>query len=128
MNDQSLRTLGSKVTGFDGFDTFPTPKGVTKVKAISDEVTAVCPVTGQPDWYIVTIEYSPREKCVESKTLKLYLQSFRNKGLFCEAFSSKIAHDILQELNAAWVKVTVIQKARGGVSLEATTELDGTTE
>ncbi len=118
-----LKALGNKVTEFQGFDTFPTPKGVTRVRVVSDEVTAVCPVTGQPDYYTVTIDYEPILNCVESKTLKLYFQSYRSKGLFCEAFSSQIAHDILEVLTPNSVEVTVVQKSRGGISIHATTKL-----
>ena len=111
--------LGRKVTAFAGFDTFPKPKNIRVVKCISDEVTANCPVTNQPDWYVVTITYEPNLVCVESKTLKLYLHSYRNKGLFCEAFASKIADDIQAALKPILVHVEVVQKPRGGVSIVA---------
>jgi len=114
-----MKSLGKKVTKFQGFDTFPTPLGVNKVTCISDEVTAVCPVTGQPDWYVVKIEYLPQKLCVESKSLKLFLQSFRNDGHFCEAFASIIAHKLEKALTPFNVKVTVEQKPRGGVAIEA---------
>lgn len=116
---QKISALGRKVTKFEGFDTFPTPKGVHVVECISDEITSNCPVTEQPDWYTVTIRYMPNDLCVESKTLKLYLQSFRNDGRFCEAFASKIAHDIQEALQAHLVDVKLVQKARGGVSIIA---------
>lgn len=120
MPKPNLKALGKKVTDFQGFDTFETPHGVCAVTCISDEVTAVCPVTGQPDWYQVEISYIPNKKCVESKTLKLYLQSFRNQGHFCEAFAAIIARDIHRALEAERVSVKVIQKPRGGVAIEAT--------
>ncbi len=117
-----IRALGRKVTDFKGFDTFPAPKGVSSVKCVSDEVTAVCPVTGQPDWYTVEIVYNPHKLCVESKTLKLYLQSFRNAGHFCENFSAIIAKD-LQAALLCPVSVKVTQKPRGGVAIIACTDL-----
>ena len=118
-----IRALGRRVTKFEGFDTFPTPEGIKVITCTTDEVTAVCPVTGQPDWYTVRITYIPKNKCVESKTLKLYLQKYRNEGHFCEQFASIIAHDIYKALDPHYVRVTVIQKPRGGISIEATAEV-----
>lgn len=111
--------LGNKVTRFTKFDTFPRPNNCCQVKCSSDEVTANCPVTNQPDWYNVEIDYTPRRVCLESKSLKLYLHSFRNRGLFCEAFAAKIAQDLANALTTE-VVVKVTQKPRGGVSIVAT--------
>lgn len=113
------RALGRKVTSFEGFDTFRKPKHIDEVTCISDEVTAVCPVTGQPDWYTVKIMYYPALLCVESKSLKLYLQSFRNKGLFCESFASTIAQDLFDALHPKIIVVSITQKSRGGISIIA---------
>ena len=115
--------LGRKVTRFSKFDTFAKPPGVVSVTCISDEVTANCPVTSQPDWYKVEIYYVPTLLCVESKSLKLYLQSFRNEGHFCEKFASIIAYDIKKALETGFVRVTITQKARGGVSIVAEASL-----
>ena len=119
-----FRFLGKGVTEFQGFDTFPTPNNVESVTMTSDEVTALCPITGQPDWYTVTISYVPRKAedgglCLESKSLKLYLQSYRNEGLFCEAFAGKIADDVFAALGPVSVVVTVDQKPRGGIGIVA---------
>lgn len=123
-----LHALGRRVTDFEGFDTFPCPTGVQQVTMTSDEVTALCPVTGQPDWYTVSIEYMPQALCIESKSLKLYLQSFRSDGLFCEAFAARIAEDISEAIKPASCRVTVVQKARGGVSITAMAEVPRPTE
>ena len=112
-----FKTLGNPEAPFEGLETFRAPDGVGLVQLESDEVSAVCPVTGQPDWYRVQIGYVPRERCVESKSLKLYLQSFRNEGIFCEAFAVRIADDLSQALGCL-VDVTVIQKARGGITIQ----------
>jgi 7-cyano-7-deazaguanine reductase len=105
-----------------GLETFPNP-GVARVEMQSDELTAVCPVTGQPDLYVVTIEYEPKALCLESKSLKLYLSSFRNEGAFCEALAVKIRDDVAAalELEAEDVGVTLEQKARGGITITAST-------
>ena len=66
----------------------------------SDELVAVCPITGQPDMYVATIEYEPDRLCLESKSLKLYLASFRNEGVFCEALAVRIRDDVAQALSS----------------------------
>jgi 7-cyano-7-deazaguanine reductase len=106
---------------YAGLETFANP-GVSHVEMTSDEVTAVCPITGQPDLYVATIEYWPQALCLESKSLKLYLSSFRNEGVFCEALAVKMRDDVAQalELPADKVRVTLEQKARGGITITAT--------
>ena len=106
---------------YAGLETFPNP-GVSRVEMVSDELTAVCPVTGQPDLYVATIEYEPGQRCIESKSLKLYLSAFRNEGAFCEAMAVKIRDDIVEalELSPERVRVTLEQKARGGITISAT--------
>ena len=106
---------------YAGLETFPNP-GVTEVQMTSDELTAVCPVTSQPDLYTATIEYRPRGLCLESKSLKLYLARFRNEGAFCEALAVRIRDDVAAalELDAQDVRVTLRQKARGGITITAT--------
>jgi 7-cyano-7-deazaguanine reductase len=85
----------------------------------SDEVTALCPVTGHPDQYTVEILYEPKDLALESKSLKLYFQSFRNEGIYCESFAARIAHDVQEALQAELVRVWVTQKPRGGISITA---------
>jgi 7-cyano-7-deazaguanine reductase len=106
---------------YAGLETFPNP-GVSHVEMTSDELTAVCPVTGQPDLYVATIEYSPDELCIESKSLKLYLSRYRNEGHFCEALAVKIRDDVADavQVPADKVRVTLRQKARGGITITAT--------
>ena len=101
-------------------DIFPKPAGLKTVVMDSDEVTSLCPVTGQPDWETVVIEYAPKESCIESKSLKLYFGSFRNEGVFCETLASRIAQDVYDACEPVWCKVTVTQKPRGGIRISAT--------
>ena len=77
---------------YAGLETFPNP-GVSHVEMTSDELVAMCPITGQPDLYIATIEFWPDALCLESKSLKLYLSRYRNEGAFCEALAVKIRDD-----------------------------------
>jgi 7-cyano-7-deazaguanine reductase len=78
---------------FAGLETFANP-GVARVELESDELTAVCPITGQPDIYRARIEFEPDALCLESKSLKLYLNVFRNEGVFAEALAVRIRDDI----------------------------------
>lgn len=104
-----------------GLETFPNP-GVARVEMTSDELAAICPITGQPDIYVATIDYAPDALCLESKSLKLYLATFRDEGRFCEALAVTIRDDVATALDlpAARVQVTLRQKSRGGITITAT--------
>ena len=105
---------------YAGLETFPNP-GVSRVELTSDELTAVCPITGQPDLYLATIEYEPQRLCLESKSLKIYLSNYRNEGAFCEALAVRIRDDVAEalELPREKVYVKLKQKARGGITITA---------
>jgi 7-cyano-7-deazaguanine reductase len=105
---------------YAGLETFPNP-GVSRVELRSDELVAVCPITGQPDLYVATIDYRPGPLCIESKSLKLYLMQFRNQGVFCEALAVQIRDDVAEALTLTPAEVTVslVQKARGGITITA---------
>ena len=107
---------------YAGLETFPNP-GVEVVEMVSDELTAVCPITNQPDFYTVTIEYRPRGLCLESKSVKIYLARFHDQGVFCEALAVQIRDEVAAalELDAAGVHVSLRQKARGGITITAST-------
>jgi 7-cyano-7-deazaguanine reductase len=114
----ALGSPGSEA--YAGLETFLNP-GVSIVEMESDELVAMCPITGQPDMYIATVEYEPDRLCLESKSLKLYLMTFRNEGVFCEALAVRIRDDVAQalELDRERVTVTLVQKARGGITITA---------
>ena len=105
---------------YAGLETFPNP-GVDQVELVSDELTAVCPITGQPDFYVATIQYRPDALCLESKSLKIYLSRFRDQGAFCEALAVRIRDEVAAalEVEPADVQVTLRQKARGGITITA---------
>jgi 7-cyano-7-deazaguanine reductase len=115
----ALGSPGSEA--YAGLESFPNP-GVSHIEMESDELVAVCPITGQPDMYVATIEYEPEALCLESKSLKLYLMMFRNEGAFCEALAVRIRDDVAKalELGPERVTVTLVQKARGGITITAT--------
>ena len=104
-------------------DLFDKPEHTTNVIFETDEFTSLCPVTGQPDFANVRIVYSPRAKCVESKSLKLYLQSYRMVGSFIETLASDICRHIADVTNAYITTVFIKSVPRGGVSLEATASI-----
>jgi len=107
-------------SAYAGLETFANP-GVAEVELQSDELTAVCPITGQPDLYRLTIGYQPDALCLESKSLKLYLNTFRNEGAFCEALAVRIRDEVAAALELApeRVRITLEQKARGGITITA---------
>ena len=124
MEKQEFAALGRNVRGPSRqLDVFPAPPHVKRVVLETDEVTSLCPVTGQPDWERVRIELEPDKLCVESKSLKLYLWSFREEGVFCESLAARIAQDIHEACHPHWVKVTVTQRPRGGITISAEASL-----
>jgi 7-cyano-7-deazaguanine reductase len=118
----SFVALGAPgATAYAGLESFENP-GVAHVVMRSDEVTALCPITGQPDLYVVQIEYWPTALCLESKSLKLYFNRLRDEGRFCEALAVSIRDDVAAalELPPDKVRVELTQKARGGITIIAT--------
>ncbi len=88
------------------------------VKFNCPEFTALCPITGQPDFATITISYVPDIKMVESKSLKLYLFSFRNHGSFHEECVNVIMHDLISLLDPKYIEVTGKFLPRGGISID----------
>ena len=86
------------------------------------EFTSICPRTGQPDFGRVTVDYRPRELCLESKAFKFYLWSYRDEGAFCEQLAASIADDVMYAIEPYWVRVDVEQNVRGGIEIVATAE------
>jgi 7-cyano-7-deazaguanine reductase len=119
-SQMKFKALGHHVsTPTRDLETFPAPDHVDLVTLSSDEVTSLCPITGQPDWETVTIDYVPDKLCIESKSLKLYFWSLRNEGAFCEALAAQIAADIFEAAKPHRCTVTVVQKPRGGITIRA---------
>lgn len=95
---------------------------VQRVRLRALEFTSLCPKTGQPDFGRVTIDYEPRDRCLESKALKFYLWSFRDEGEFCETLAARIADDVVYAVAPRRVRVEVEQNVRGGIEIVATAE------
>lgn len=102
-------------------EVFPTPAETPFiVEHIAEEFTSVCPKTGHPDFGTVTIRFQPAPlsrggTCVELKSLKLYLQSFRNEGIFYEAVTNRIRDDLVAVMNPTWLQVRTDWRGRGGI-------------
>lgn len=123
-DSRPLTILGSTVRHpVAHVEVFPAPTHVTSVRFTNDELNSMCPVTQQPDLSTVTIEYVPDQWCVESKSLKLYLWGFRERAVFAEALAAEIAAEIMQSAQPRAVKVTLTQRPRGGIEVQAVAEL-----
>ena len=101
-------------------DRVPNPHAGTNYVArfTCPEFTSICPVTGQPDFGILVIDYLPGQWLVESKSLKLYLWSFRDAAVFAEQLAVDIATEVHRTAAPSWVEVHVTQRARGGIVTE----------
>jgi len=130
-----LTALGSEKTKYSYdmpdktlLEKFPNPRVGTEDKSdmtieiTAPEFTSLCPKTGQPDFAEIYIKYIPRESCVESKSLKLYLGSFRMHGEFHEACVSRIANDLIELLNPLYIEVVGRFSPRGGIKFWPTVE------
>lgn len=101
-------------------DRVPNPHAGTDYLArfTCPEFTSICPVTGQPDFGILVIDYLPGDWLVESKSLKLYLGAFRNHGAFHEACTVGIARRLVEELDPEWLRIGGYWYPRGGIPID----------
>jgi 7-cyano-7-deazaguanine reductase len=93
----------------------PRPGRAFEIRFETEEFTCLCPMTGQPDFAHLTITYVPDQLCVESKSLKLYLWSFRNEGAFHEAVTNRILDDLRAATQPQWIRVEGDFLIRGGI-------------
>jgi 7-cyano-7-deazaguanine reductase len=91
-----------------------------EIEIICPEFTSVCPKTGQPDFGCLTLTYVPDQKCVELKSLKLYLQQFRNEGIFYEMVTNRILDDLVSVLLPRRMTVVSAFTPRGGIRTNVT--------
>jgi 7-cyano-7-deazaguanine reductase len=97
----------------------PDQEIVTETK----EFSAVCPYSGLPDFAALTIRYTPSDRCVELKSLKYYVTSYRNVGIFQEHATAKVAEDLFRVLQPKQLVVTTLYNTRGGFDTTCTVEL-----
>ena len=120
----SLTLLGEGAKPTKKLETFPNhnPERDYVVTLRTNEFTCLCPKTGQPDFATLTIQYIPDQRIIESKSLKLYLWSFREVGAFHEHVTNVILDDLVRVLEPRWAKVTARFAVRGGIAITVEVE------
>ena len=110
----------------DQLETFPNPAPGRDyaIEIVCPEFTSLCPKTGQPDFGTITFIYIPAEKCVELKSLKLYLQRFRNEGMYYEAAVNRFLEDFVAACQPRRCKVIGAFTPRGGITTTVTCQVE----
>ncbi|MBN1355980.1 NADPH-dependent 7-cyano-7-deazaguanine reductase QueF [bacterium] len=106
----------------DLLETFPYRGETQQIRYETNEFSAVCPFSGLPDMGRIIIDYIPSGSCIELKSLKLYLVSFRSVGIFQEHATNRIFQDIWTLLEPAWLKIRTVYATRGGIDATCTVE------
>jgi 7-cyano-7-deazaguanine reductase len=106
--------VGPEHVDVQALETFDYAGPEQEIVTETDEFTAVCPYSGLPDFAKLTIRYMPLARCVELKSLKYYVTSYRNVGIFQEHATAKIAEDLFRLLGAKWLEVKTVYNVRGG--------------
>jgi len=108
----------------ESLETFanPAPERDYAIRMTIPEFTCLCPRTGQPDFATLELEYVPERLCVELKSLKLYIWSFRNRGAFHEAVSNEIAAKLIEALAPRFLRLTARFNVRGGIETRVVVE------
>ncbi|MDO8648186.1 MAG: preQ(1) synthase [Candidatus Peregrinibacteria bacterium] len=118
---QALTKLGANAKPGRTLEAFPNhASGKMEVTLHCTEFTCICPLTKQPDFAEIDITYRPDKFVVESKSLKLYLESYRNVGVFHEHLAIDIAQDFVKFIEPLSVDITVRFNVRGGIAIDAT--------
>lgn len=125
MSEIQVTQLGQVVAGFDNpeaavLERVPNPqKGQTYLaRFTAPEFTSLCPVTGQPDFATLVIDYAPGDWLVESKSLKLFLASFRNHGAFHEDCTLTIGRRLVETAEPVWLRIGGYWYPRGGIPID----------
>lgn len=113
--------LGKPITTFTQLDRIPTR--CKQIEYHGDQLTAGCPITYQPDFYEVTISIEADGMAIETKTLKLYLETFRDQYIFCEDLAVKLCEDLFAACTPKVCAVSLTQRRRGGIQITARHEL-----
>ena len=117
-----MKLLGTSVRQpVDHVEPIPLEKGhnLSIVTFKVTEFTAVCPVTGQPDYYDILIELKPKRSSIESKSLKLWLWQYRHTGIFCETLAEAVLEEVTTIIKPLTARVTVSQASRGGIQVSS---------
>ena len=121
---EGLTLLGGKAEPSKKLEAFPnrSPERYYLVTLETNEFTCLCPMTGQPDFANIRVQYVPDERVVESKSFKLYIWSYRNEGAFHEHVINRILEDLVKTLDPHWCKVTGVFNIRGGIGITVEAE------
>ena len=116
--------MAKKSVPTSDLETFPNPSPGRDyaIEIVCPEFTSVCPKTGQPDFGTITYKYTPDKSCVELKSLKLYLQGFRNRGIFYEAATNQLLDDFVNACSPRRCTVIGAFTPRGGITTTVTCE------
>jgi 7-cyano-7-deazaguanine reductase len=107
--------MSEKIKIIETFDN-PNPERDYSIIHTAPEFTSVCPKTGQPDFATITLEYVPDKLCIELKSYKFYLNSYRNDGIYFEAVTNKILDDLVEVCLPRFMHITAEFNTRGGIS------------
>ncbi|HKI63352.1 MAG TPA: preQ(1) synthase [Burkholderiales bacterium] len=100
----------------------PTPGRDFRIHVEMPEFTCLCPITGQPDFAVLVLDYVPDRMCVELKSLKLYIWSFRDQGAFHEAVTNRMLDDLVRATRPRYMRLTACFNVRGGLFTTVVTE------
>ena len=127
---KGLTFLGSPTQPSKKLEAFPNraPGRYYLVSLHTSEFTCLCPMTGQPDFATIHVDYVPDQKVVESKSFKLYLWSYRNEGAFHEHVVNQILDDLQKVVDAHWIRVSGEFNVRGGIGIKVESEHTRTPE
>ena len=121
-----LTKLGNPDAKSDrAIEAFPIDDPTQVITLDCGEFTCRCPITGQPDWATISISYRPGTLAVETKSLKLYLETFREEGIFHEHLATRMRDDLVAALQPVSLTVTVRFNARGGIAVTASSSYPG---
>ena len=113
---RQLPFVGPESIDVPVLETFPYEGPDQEIVTETNEFSAVCPYSGLPDFARLTISYVPGTKCVELKSLKFYLQSYRNQGIFYEHVTNTILDDLVAVIEPRWMRIEAAFNARGGMT------------
>ena len=125
---KTIPFVGPEAIDVDVLETFPYEGPRQEIVTETDEFSAVCPFSGLPDFATLIVAYVPGACCVELKSLKYYVTSYRNVGIYQEHATARIAEDLFRVLAPRSLSVTTVYNVRGGFETRCTVELPATGE
>ena len=120
---RTIPFLGPETIDVAVLETFPYDGPEQQIVTETREFSAVCPYSGLPDYALLRVTYTPSDRCIELKSLKYYVTSYRSVGIFQEHATARIAEDLQKVLGAKRLAVTTIYNVRGGFETTCTVEL-----